>query len=178
MNFELLEKNIIDFIQEQNLKIGYRSEPVRIYYFLSSLNRYAGQKDGSIDDMNHYLTAFAEYEKENFGEIRFSNSKDRFCLIIPEKGNDYIHSLPAQDTFLPALLDLVSVHGCTYENLLDLFRKFSPDIHTENIRTEDFDYLIYFENGIPNDYRYCFKEEGEHMIYHRFTPGDYEDIFA
>lgn len=39
-----------------------------------------------------------------------------------------------------------------------------------------FDYLVYFEDGIPDDYRYCLSLEGEHMIYHKFTPEDYEDF--
>ena len=39
-----------------------------------------------------------------------------------------------------------------------------------------FVFLVYFEDGIPDDYRYCLSLEGEHMIYHKFTPEDYEDF--
>jgi hypothetical protein len=40
----------------------------------------------------------------------------------------------------------------------------------------EFDYLVYFEDGVPDDYRYCITDEGCHLIYHRFTPEDYEDF--
>ena len=39
MNFERLKNNIISLVEEQQYKLGYRSEPVRLYYPLKSLNR-------------------------------------------------------------------------------------------------------------------------------------------
>ena len=37
--------------------------------------------------------------------------------------------------------------------------------------------VIYFENG-EDSYYYCFKDEGCHIIYHRFMPEDYWDLFS
>lgn len=42
---------------------------------------------------------------------------------------------------------------------------------------EEFNYLIYFEDGTPDDSYYCFTEEGEHLIYHRFSKNAYKDTF-
>ena len=44
--------------------------------------------------------------------------------------------------------------------------------------TEDFDELLYFEDGVPDEDYYCFKTEGEHLIYHRFTKEDYQALFG
>ena len=49
-------------------------------------------------------------------------------------------------------------------------------LNMEKTTGTGFDYLVYFEDGIPDDYRYCLSLEGEHMIYHKFTPEDYEDF--
>ena len=40
--------------------------------------------------------------------------------------------------------------------------------------TRSFDYLVYFEDGTPDSYRYCIKldDDGD-AVYHRFTPEDY-----
>ena len=42
MNYEKLEKNIVDVIKEQQAKLGYMREKVRLYYPLSSLNHFFG----------------------------------------------------------------------------------------------------------------------------------------
>ena len=39
--------------------------------------------------------------------------------------------------------------------------------------TEEFDLLLYFPDGKPDSYYYCLKQEGEHVLYHRFTREDY-----
>ena len=38
MNIEKLEKNLRDLILEEQVKLGYRKELLRLYYPLSSLN--------------------------------------------------------------------------------------------------------------------------------------------
>ena len=63
------------------------------------------------------------------------------------------------------------------EDIHKLFLGTGEKIHFEKIETEDFDYLIYFESG-EDSYYYCFKDEGCHIIYHRFMPEDYQDLFS
>ena len=36
---------------------------------------------------------------------------------------------------------------------------------------------VYFESG-EDSYYYCFEDEGCHIIYHRFMPEDYRDLFS
>ena len=50
------------------------------------------------------------------------------------------------------------------------------DIHYEKTKNGEFDYLLYFNNGIPDKYYYCFTVEECHVIYHRFLKHDYEDF--
>ena len=45
MNYRKLEKNIIDVIKEQQAKLGYMKEKVRLYYPLSSLNHFFGTEE-------------------------------------------------------------------------------------------------------------------------------------
>ena len=42
MNFKKLENNLLDMIQEQQVKIGYMSGVTRFYYPLQSLNSLLG----------------------------------------------------------------------------------------------------------------------------------------
>ena len=40
MGFERLYKNLIDIIKEEQAKLGFRREAIRLYYPLSSLNNF------------------------------------------------------------------------------------------------------------------------------------------
>lgn len=176
MNYDILEKYITDFIQEQQLKIGYRREKVRIYYFLSSLNSYTKQRL-SVSEMADFLNYFRGYVSGSFGDITITHSGERFCFTIPEKGAEYVHQLPLHNQFLPDLLTVVSSHGSTMDDIIKTFRKYPYSICVRTASGEEFDYLIYFENHPDDNYRYCFKDEGGHITYHRFTVEDYNDMF-
>ena len=39
----------------------------------------------------------------------------------------------------------------------------------------EFDIMMRFDDG-SDPYYYCFKDEGCHIIYHRFLPEDYADF--
>lgn len=78
--------------------------------------------------------------------------------------------------FLREFIAKIGGHGCTIEELLAIFKKYSGHVHFEKMSNGEFDYLIYFEDGKPDSYRYCITDEGCYMIYHRFTPEDYRDL--
>ena len=46
----------------------------------------------------------------------------------------------------------------------------------QDVTDNDFDYAVWFENDANNIYRYCFHEEEGHVIYHRFTPREYQAL--
>lgn len=176
MNYDILEKYITDFIQEQQLKIGYRKETLRVYYFLSSLNNYTMQQL-SVSEMVNFLNGFCSYVSERLGNITVTHSGERFFFQVPENGVEYVHQLPLHNQFLPGLLEKVSTHGSTMEEIINTFKNTSYSICVKKIENGEFDYLIYFENHPNDSYRYCFKDEGAHITYHRFTKEDYEDIY-
>lgn len=175
MNFSKLEKSITGAVKEQQIKLGYRSEKVRLYYPLTSLNRLLG-KECSIEQMQEYLKEYAELVAEKYGNIDITNVKDRFCFLIPEKGSDYIHECIGEDKFLVEFIETIRKHGCTFGEVLTVFYKYSDKVHVEKKENGEFDYLISFEDGNPDDFIYCLNVDEEHIIYHRFTPDDYEEL--
>ena len=44
MGYEQLERSLIDIMKEEQAKLGYRKEQVRLYYPLSSLNHFLAQR--------------------------------------------------------------------------------------------------------------------------------------
>lgn len=175
MQFEMLENNIIDMIEEQQLKLGYLDETVRLYYPLSSLNRFLNTEGGE-DMMMKHLERFANEVEDRLGKIDISHKADRFCVAVPPIGAKYVHDRLNTDGFLARFIATVGKHGCTLDNVFAVFRAYSDCVHIEKVDNGEFDYLVYFEDGKPDDYRYCITNEMCHVIYHRYTKADYEDF--
>ena len=175
MDFLRLKNNITDAIKEEQLKLGYRSETVRLYYPLSSLNRFL---DTALraEEMAEAMALFCDSVADEWGPVESTYRGERFCIKIPPKGVDEIHEHMDDSEFICAFIRLIQNHGCTIEELIDLFHQYSDHVHVEKRDDGEFDWLVYFEDGIPDDYRYCLTDEGCHIIYHRFTPDDYKEF--
>ena len=175
MAYKRLEQSLIDIVKEEQAKLGYRKEEVRLYYPLSTLNHFFQAKD-SVEEMAERLGHLPEDMKERLGEIVVTHKKDRFCFHIPEQGSEYVHEHTAENEFIKELIELVREHGCTKEKILELFRRHSENIITEEMNNGEFDFYVRFPEGSEDRYYYCFKDEGCHIIYHRFLPEDYADF--
>ena len=88
-----------------------------------------------------------------------------------------MHAHMAENEFLTRFIAAISRHDCAIEDIRNVFLDFSEEVTLEKIEGQDFDYLIYFTDGKPNDYRYCITFEGCHVIYHRFTREDFLDLY-
>lgn len=174
-NFKNLENNIIDVIIEEQIKLGYRSETIRLYYPMESINSLL-ETDVTIDELKEVLVKFCQSVSDRFGNVEFSNKDKRFCFVIPPSGVTYVHEKVEDRIFLREFIEKITEHGCTIETILELFYRHSNHVVFEKIKDGEFDYLIYFQEGQPDSYRYCIKFEDCHAIYHRFTKADYETI--
>ena len=94
---------------------------------------------------------------------------------VSEKASEYVHNNMKENEFIKALIELVGRHGCTIDEIKELFHSYSDKIITEPMDNEEFDVMIRFDDG-SDPYYYCFKDEGCHIIYHRFLPEDYADF--
>lgn len=175
MNFEKLEKNIMDSIEEQQLKLGYLKETVRLYYPFSSIKRFL-EMECEIEEMKEILQEFAKVTKQQLGGVTITSNGERFCIAIPPAGAEYIHQNLDENGFLANLIPVVAKHGSTLEDVLEIFYRYSNQVHVEQMSNGEFDYLVYFEDNKPDSYRYCISVEADHVIYHRYTPEDYAEF--
>lgn len=175
MGFKRLEKNLIDIIKEEQVKIGFRKEEIRLYYPLISLNHFF-EADDDVDEMQTRLEQFPEEVKKKLGDICVTHKKDRFCLHIPEQGSVYVHEHMAENEFIKKLVELMMNHGIKKEDILAIFQKEAKDIRVGDMHNGEFDFWVRFPEENEDEYYYCFKDEGGHMIYHRFLPEDYADF--
>lgn len=175
MNDAKLKENIFYLIKEEQIKLGYKKEAIRLYYPLQSLNRLL---DTELDEngMKSVLESFAEGMKAEVGEIRISCEKGRFCFFLSDSFSEYVYLHTEQSGFLYDFIAAISKHNVSVEEIADQFRKYSSKVCVEKMEQGDFDYVIYFEDGQPDGFLYCLKNEDGHMTYHRFTVEDYKEL--
>ena len=175
MGYKRLYKNLIDIIKEEQAKLGFRKESIRLYYPLSSLNHFFEAQD-TEEEMKNRLQEMPDFIKETLGDIKVTSKKERFCFHIPEEGSNYVHENTNPNEFIKELVEILWQHGTTIEQIRELFDRHADGVTCENIDNGEFDYLIRFPESVDDPYYYCFKDEGCHIIYHRFLPEDYADF--
>jgi len=175
MGFRELEENLIDMVKEQQAKLGFRPEVIRLYYPVSTLNHFFGSED-TAEEMLARLGEIGAHVKETLGEVRVTAKGDRFCFLIPESGSVFVHEQMKEHEFIQDLVDIVGRHGCSLDEIRELFLRWSKEAVFEKIEGGDFDWAFHFADGVPDRYYYCFKDEGCHLIYHRFLPEDYVEF--
>ena len=102
MNYQNLEQNIIDVIKEEQAKLGYRLEEIRLYYPLSSVNHLLNTT-GSAEETLQSLADFGAFTADRLGVVTASCRKERFCFYIPEQGSRYVHDQPQEISHFPKL---------------------------------------------------------------------------
>jgi hypothetical protein len=175
MDFSRLEQNICDVIKEEQVKLGYRKESIRLYYPILSLNRFL-RSDLNIKEMKAVLKEFCDLIEDKLGKTEVSNQGERFCFCFSPEASEYIYLHTEQKGFLYDFINTISGHHVSLEDVILQFKKYSDCVHVEKVSHGEFDYLVYFEDGKPDKFRYCLTEEGCHIIYHRFTIDDYNDF--
>lgn len=176
MNFERLEKNLIDNIKEAQLKLGYDNRPMSLNYMNSSLKNLLG-----TDVTDDVLSAFSDFASSRLGALAFHRIKDGFCITVSAEGTAYVNSLTGYD-FIAELVKKVSSHA-PLEEVTAVFHKYSDNVVIEESNSEEFDLLAYFPDKYPDEYYYCLAAEpcisgGCHAMYHRFIREDYEEMFS
>lgn len=170
-----LEKHLVELIKEEQLKLGYQKEKIRLYYPLYSLNHLL-HTAYDAEQMQQALQEYGRSGQSVLGELQISHKKDRFCILIPSEGVEYVHLHTKEQDFLRDFIETIRKHFCRIEDIKAVFDKYSDNVHFERVTHGEFDYLLYFENGIPDEFRYCITEEGPHMIYHRYMQEDFKDL--
>ena len=172
--YQKLMDNLCDIVAEEQAKLGYMKEPIRLYYPLSSLNHFFGG-DVSADEMQEKLSKFKSFAYYKFGEVEITHKGERFCFFLSERATEYVHENGGQNQFIFDLVALLAKHGTVMEEVEALFAKQKDAYEIEKMNHGEFDYMIHFVDS-KDKYLYCFKDEGCHIIYHRFLPEDYEDL--
>ena len=179
MNFERLKKNLCDNIFEAQIKLGYEGRPMSLNYTLNSLNHLIRT---TLDQaqMKKALGDFSRYAEPELGSVEFRTIKNGFCAVIPVKGTQFVHKDYSGGEFISEFVEAIRKRS-SLDEILNVFHKFSDNVSVNAIKSDEFQYLVYFTDNAPDDYRYCLTIDEEingscHITYHRFIKEDYDDF--
>lgn len=97
MGYAKLERNLIDIIKEEQAKLGFFKEDIRLYYPLSSLNHFFNSSD-SADEMQMRLDTLPELSLQNLDRLKsvikatvsvsiFHRKAPYMCMTTPHQMN-------------------------------------------------------------------------------------------
>lgn len=186
MNKEKFFKNIIDQVQEMQLKLGFADESVSLYYPYASIRFLleTNTADSEIPELleetfnKETLATGHPYDILIEGDISFKATKSRVVVTLSPAVVSHIHENYPPTDFLKDIIALFSKHhGITTDNIATIFEKYSSDYEQITMpEGSDFDYVFHFKNPEIDSFYYCVKDEFGHMIYHRFIESDYREL--
>lgn len=171
MNKEKFIGNIIDQVQEMQLKLGFANESVSLYYPYDSI-RFLLETDAADSEIPALLESILPEG------ITTKITKSRVVVTLSPAVVSNIYENHPPTGFLRDIIALFSKHhGITLEDVAEVFEKYSPDYEQITMpEGSDFDYVFHFKNPEIDSFYYCIKDEFGHMIYHRFIESDYKGL--
>ena len=175
-NFLPLRKNITDVIKESQMKLGFSKNDALLNYPAESLNNLLGE-NLTTDELSDVLEIFCDSVENDLGRIKISLKDGVFCFVIPEKGVSFINDNVPPEPFLSDFLKLLkSGKQVTISDILDVFHKYSNNVECIETDNDEFNYLVYFRDGVPDSYRYCIDIDFGFATYHRLTTSDFNSM--
>lgn len=174
MSFDKLERNIVSVIKESQAKLGYEKMPLGINYIKPSLCHLLN--DCTDDEIVTLLNRFAREKQDKFGDISIAETDGGYRLTVSEKGVELVHNALSDNDFIVQFVNAIRRPDCNIDKVVALFKSFGENVHFEKTSNGEFEYLIYFEDGEPDEFYYCLDDDDFGVTYHRFTKEDYIDF--
>ena len=172
INFDKFLKNLMYVIKESLTKLGYTYNEVTINYPVDSLNRLF-ETQCTEEEMAGVLAQFADYAKKTLGEIRVAMYEGQYRITVSADGAKYVHENVESGGFVTDLIELFQNHLPSIDDVVKIFGRYSDAVVCKELTNDEFNYVVYFADGVPDNFMYCIDIDEDHATYHRLTPDDY-----
>ncbi len=167
-----LYNNILDNIKEAHMKLGYSVTDISLNYQERSLRHFVG--DGDLEGAMDQLFQLA---RPTLGEMSYRIKGPQVRITVPAQGVRFVGENVPEKPHLRELIELVQQPGVTIEQIRATFDKYSDHVECRTTDESGMDYVLWFPQGEPDDYRYCVCLDGLGATYHRLSKMDFEDIY-
>lgn len=179
MNFNFGKKMIYDMMKEQQMKLGFEQETVRLYIPVQSLKHILNLQEGiSKEEQKIQIGKFRTELEKTLGAVKITGKGERLCIAVSPEGSRYVHENIEENPFLADMIALFGKHHITIDKVKEVFEKYSQEYVCMEQDGVEFDYLLYFKDKEIDEYYYCVKFDEGHASYHRFLEEDIRDMFG
>ena len=169
-----LEQNLIDNILECRVKLGDADTQISFYFPLSSL---AELLECSPENIDSSIREFRNNEQGRLGFVQFeecSNEKGRYAVTIPLEGINWVQENYQPSDFMKDFINEIRKPANTFDNLIKVFHKYSPDIDVKDISATE--HAICFRDMTIDPYVYYIEQNMFGLEYHRFTRESFKKL--
>ena len=166
-----LERNLIDNILESEVKLGCAGTTITFYYPATSLVELL---DCDMDGLDSAIVQFLENEKNRLGEVvleKLDDEKGRYAVRIPLEGINWVLANFQPSDFMKDFVKEIKRPENTLERVAELFYEYSPDVHIDKVKVDE--WAIYFRDEAIDPYVYYIEQSIFGLEYHRFTRASY-----
>lgn len=179
MNIDFGKKLIYDMMKEQQMKLGFEQETVRLYIPIQSLKHILGlEQDISKEEQKMQIGKFRTELEKTLGKVKITGKDKRLCIAISPEGSQYVHENIEENPFLADMIILFQKHHVSISEVKKVFEKYSQEYICLEQAGVEFDYLLYFKDKKIDEYYYCVKFDKGHASYHRFLEQDIQEMFG
>ncbi len=173
VNYMALRNNIINNLTESQLKIGYSENAVTLNFTEDSLHRLMLPAEN--ESIEEAFEQFAQLVSPELGKLTLEPFEGRYALTIPVKGVRFVHEKIKPNPFLVEFITAIKTPFTlnSIEDVLSVFNKYSSRVVCKKVNNSEFQYFLYFADGIPDDFIYCIDTNFGTISYHRFTQDDF-----
>lgn len=179
MKINNLFENIMDQIEEAQVKLGYADESVRLYYPLDSINDIMEGDFSSNEECIKTLISNEDFLSSELGNIELNDHGRNIEVVIGRDGVRFVYENKKPSEFLVEFINAFAVnHHIKLDEIKAIFDKYGK-YKCENVdESTGFKWALCFDDRgeAVDKYVYCINEEMGHTIYHRFTKNDYKKL--
>lgn len=151
---------VVSSVQEMQVKIGSTDGSVSLFLPLDSIE----------GDPEEAIRAFRDAARDILGDVECSSDGRRVSIMVPEKGCEYVSSLPVSP-ILRIMVDSVMARS-SLDDIRARLEAVSDGLVWKEVDGEGFDHIAFFTDG-TDPYVYCIDSDCGPISYHRFTRRDY-----
>ena len=110
---------------------------------------------------------------------KYEELEKSICYVIKEQHIKLGYSANSRWLYYPlSALNHMLGMDCDVtgmEDVVAVFRKYSDKVCVKEAGSDEFDMLVWFEDGKPDPFVYCLADEMGHVTYHRMTMAELKE---
>lgn len=176
--FDLFEKSVVDVTREIQLKVGVSDDGVSLYYPCAAVYRFFGVTDTENASISRLMAEFVDFVRPRLPDLRYeTDDTGRVCIYVGSESVRYALKDIDEYEYLAKFIAYFKSDGKkSIEDVISILSRYGDVTCVRADGNDEYNYIVFFSDGKPDDYRYLIDIDDFHAHYHRMTPADFAAV--